>query len=172
MSGQVHIYTGNGKGKTTAALGMVMRASAYGWPIYIAQFMKGQHYGELDSLQLFSNVKLEQFGSPDLIHVQIPPREVDVDAAKAGMAAALEAIKSGKYRMVILDEINVAHYFHLISTEDIIELIKQRPPELELVLTGRYAPVELYDYADLVTEMREIKHYYSKGVPARDGIER
>jgi cob(I)alamin adenosyltransferase len=171
--GYVQVYTGNGKGKTTAALGLAFRAMGRGLHTYIGQFMKGQFYGELQSAMMcHENITIEQYGKDTLIHVKIPPAAEDVQMAKAGLAKAKEAINSGKYDIVILDEITTAYYFHLISLEEMLALIAEKPDGLELVFTGRYAPPELKEEADLVTEMTEIKHYYQQKVDARDGIER
>ncbi|MHB1355369.1 MAG: cob(I)yrinic acid a,c-diamide adenosyltransferase [Anaerolineae bacterium] len=167
--GLVQIYTGDGKGKTTAALGLALRAAGWGLRSYIAQFMKGQDYGELHSLiRLAPEITIEQFGQPSFIHIASAE---DISLAQQGLACARTALQSAKYTIVILDEICIAMHFRLIRLEQVLELIDQRPPTVELVLTGRRAPQELIDRADLVTEMREIKHPYQRGVPARKGIE-
>jgi cob(I)alamin adenosyltransferase len=171
--GYVHVYTGNGKGKTTAALGLAFRAMGHGLKTYIGQFMKGQHYGELDAARKVPEyITIEQYGKDTFIHVTNPPNSEDVRMAQIGLAKARAAMLSKKYEIIVLDEITTAHYFHLVSLEDMLELVKLKPEGIELVLTGRYAPVELIDTADIVTEMTEIKHYYQKNVGARDGIER
>jgi cob(I)alamin adenosyltransferase len=171
--GYVQVYTGNGKGKTTAALGLAFRAMGRGLKTYIGQFMKGQFYGELKAAGMVpGNITIEQYGKDTFIHVKSPPNAEDVQLAKAGLAKAKEAIHSGKYDIVVLDEITTAHFFQLISLEEMMELIAEKPDGLELIFTGRYAPQELKDEADLVTEMTEIKHYYRQKVDARDGIER
>lgn len=167
--GLVQVYTGDGKGKTTAALGLALRAAGWGLRSYIAQFMKGQDYGELHSLaRLTPLITIEQFGQPSFIrHASAE----DLALAQQGLARALAALVSAEYNIVILDEICIALYFGLVRLEQVLELIDQRPAAVELVLTGRRAPQELIDRADLVTEMREIKHPFQQGVPARRGIE-
>jgi cob(I)alamin adenosyltransferase len=171
--GYVQVYTGNGKGKTTASLGLAFRAMGRGLKTYIGQFMKGQHYGELNTVKMVPDyVTIEQYGKDTFIHVKNPPNPEDVRMAKAGLAKANKAIKSGKYDIIVLDEITTAYYFNLITIDELLDVIKSKPDGVELVFTGRYAPQELIDAADLVTEMKEIKHYYQKKVDARDGIER
>jgi cob(I)alamin adenosyltransferase len=171
--GYVHVYTGNGKGKTTAALGLAFRAMGHGLKTYIGQFMKGQHYGELDAAQRIPGyITIEQYGKDTLIHVKNPPDAVDIRMAQAGLIKAKTAMLSGKYSIIILDEIITAYYFHLILLDEMLAMILQKPEGIELIFTGRYAPLELIDAADLVTEMTEVKHYYQKNVNARDGIER
>jgi len=169
----VQVYTGNCKGKTTASLGLAFRAMGRGLKTYIGQFMKGQYYAELKSAEMCKPyITIEQYGKDTFIHVQYPPLEEDVQMAKDGLEKAKKAMHSGEYSIIVFDEINTAHYFHLITTEEMLEIIKTRPENVEVVFTGRYAPQEVIEAADLVTEMVEIKHYYRKGVPARDGIER
>ena len=171
--GYVPVYTGNCKGKTTAALGLAFRAIGRGLKTYIGQFMKGQQYGELEAAKLVKNyMTIEQYGKKAFIHVQNPPEQEDVRMAQEGLEKARQAMMQGHYDIVIFDEIITAHYFHLISLEDILDIIRNKPDHVEVVMTGRYAPKELIDAADLVTEMVEIKHYYQQGVGARDGIER
>lgn len=172
MRRMVHIYTGNGKGKTTASIGLAVRALGHGFKVYMGQFMKGQIYGELRTLEKLG-VLVERFGTDNCIisleHVQ----DIDREKAKAGYERVKKVITSGKYDLVILDEICICPFFKLLTTEEIIDLIKIKPDNTELVLTGRYAPEELFDHADLITEMKEIKHYYNTmGLMARDGIER
>jgi cob(I)alamin adenosyltransferase len=167
--GLVQVYTGDGKGKTTAALGLALRAAGWGVRTYIAQFLKGQDYGELHSLaRLAPLITIEQFGKPEFIR---QASAEDIVLAQLGFARARAALLSGEYQIVILDEICVALHFGLLKLAQLLELIDQRPPSVELVLTGRRAPQELIDRADLVTEMREIKHPFQRGVPARKGIE-
>ncbi len=168
--GFVQIYTGNGKGKTTAAFGLSLRAAAHGNKVFIGQFLKGVDYGEL-KVNKFTNglVEVEQFGTPSLVH---KITKEDVKLAQKGFSICKDKLFSLNYDIVILDEINVAIYFQLIKEEDVISLIKNKPNKVELVLTGRYASKNLISLADLVTEMKEIKHYYSNGIEAREGIER
>ena len=171
--GYVQVYTGNSKGKTTAALGLAFRAMGHGLRTYVGQFMKGQHYGELEAAKLVHPyITIEQYGKDTFTHVQNPPHEKDVRIAQEGLARAMDAMFSGEYDIIIFDEIITSHFFHLISLEDMLEIIASKPEGVEVVLTGRYAPPELIDAADLVTEMAEVKHYFQNGVGARDGIER
>lgn len=171
--GRIQVYTGNGKGKTTAAIGLALRAAGHGFRTYIGQFIKGQKYGELTAVKKFSPlITLEQFGRSGFIHVTEDPDEADIRKAEEGLEKCRTAMLSGKYRIVILDEINVALHFKLIKEEAVLRLIDQRPNDVELVFTGRYAPRSIMDRADLVTEMKNIKHYYDTGLKARDGIER
>ncbi len=171
--GYAQVYTGNCKGKTTAALGLAFRAMGRGMKTYIGQFMKGQEYGELKSAQMVKPyITIEQYGRSGFVHVQTPPEPVDVKKAADGLMKARAAMLSGEYDIVVFDEILTAHMFHLISLREIMDLVKTRPERVEIVLTGRGAPQEVIDAVDLVTEMVEVKHYYRKGVMARDGIER
>jgi cob(I)alamin adenosyltransferase len=169
MRGYIHVYTGNGKGKTTAALGLSLRAAAAGKKVYIAQFVKGMHYSELDLLPSIANITLKQYGRGCFIYTD--PTEEDI-AARAGLSEMARILNSGEYDLVVLDEVNIALYYGLFSFEDLKAALLQRAEQVEVVLTGRYAPQELIDMADLVTEMREIKHYYTMGVEARTGIEK
>ena len=169
--GFMHVYTGDGKGKTTAALGLALRAAGHGLRTYIAQFMKGQDYGELHALEhLAPHITIEQFGKPSFVHVERATPE-DVEMARRGLAAVREALQSGQYDLVIMDEVNVALHFRLLTVEEVLEVIGTRPPGVELVLTGRRVPEEILARADYVTEMREIKHPYQRGIKARRGIE-
>ncbi len=169
--GYVQLYTGDGKGKTTAALGMALRACGHGMRTYVGQFMKGQSYGELEALRDHPSIKIEQYGDVRCIHRdEVTPDHVA--QARRGLERAREAMLSNKYDIVVLDEVNVAIWFGLLTVEEVLEFLDQRPENVELVLTGRRAPRELIERADLVTEMREVKHYYQQGVLARNGIER
>lgn len=171
--GYVQVYTGNCKGKTTAALGLAFRAMGQGLKTYIGQFMKGQKYSELKSAEMCRPyITIDQYGKDTLIHVKNPPEAEDVQMAREGLARARNAMISGEYGIVVFDEINTAHFFHLITVEEMLEVIRSKPDGVEVIFTGRYAPPEVIEAADLVTEMTEVKHYYEKGVPARDGIER
>uniref|UniRef100_A0A7C4RYA8 Cob(I)yrinic acid a,c-diamide adenosyltransferase n=1 Tax=Fervidobacterium pennivorans TaxID=93466 RepID=A0A7C4RYA8_FERPE len=167
--GYVHIYTGNGKGKTTAAFGLALRAICAGKKVYIGQFIKGMKYSELDAVKYLPNLVIEQYGRNCFIKNQ--PTQQDIDLAQSGLKKITEVIMSGKYDIVILDEINVAIYYKLVEASQVIDIIKNRPVNVEIVLTGRYAPQEIIEIADLVTNMQEVKHYYQKGVMARQGIE-
>jgi len=170
MQGYIHVYTGNGKGKTTAALGLCLRAAAAGKKVYIGQFVKGMHYSELDLLPTIANIDLKQYGRGCFIYAD--PTEADIIAAQAGLSEMAQILSSGEYDLVVLDEVNIALYYGLISIDDLKTALLARDRQVEVVLTGRYAPQELIDMADLVTEMLEIKHYYNQGVEARTGIEK
>jgi cob(I)alamin adenosyltransferase len=170
MKGYIQVYTGNGKGKTTAALGLALRGAGAGLKTYIAQFMKGVHYSELEALKRFDDlITLRQFGRDSFVHEK--PDKEDIDLAQKGCREARHALISGEYDIVILDEVSVAVYFRILSTEQLLSLIDDKPDHVELVITGRYAPEEVIVKADLVTEMRDVKHYYDQGVAARAGIE-
>lgn len=169
--GYIHIYTGNGKGKTTAALGLALRAAGYGMKTYIGQFMKGQHYGELTSLRDHPCIIIEQYGDVECVHREEITQK-HVDQAQQGLKRAREIMLSDQYDIIILDEINVAVWFDLISTRQVLELLADRPKHVEIILTGRRAPGALVDIADVVSDVREVKHYYHRGVKARTGIER
>ncbi len=171
--GYVQVYTGNGKGKTTAALGLTLRAVAHGMKVYIAQFLKGQDYGELYVLRerMGGLVAIEQFGTPRFVKTgQIS--DEDYELAKKGLERVKEALFREDYKIVIMEEANVAMYLGLLDKKEVLELMENKPEGKELILTGRYAPEEVIEAADLVTEMREVKHYYQKGVMARPGIEK
>jgi cob(I)alamin adenosyltransferase len=168
--GYVHVYTGDGKGKTTAAIGLAVRASGHDRWTYIGQFMKGQHYGELAALEHLPQVTIEQYGDEGCIRKEEVTAK-HVEDAVAGLERARNAMISGKHDIVVLDEVNVALWFGLLTEDAALALLDERPTGVELVLTGRRAPQALLDRADLVTDMIEVKHYYSKGVVARKGIE-
>ncbi len=170
MCGYVHVYTGDGKGKTTAALGLALRAAGAGWQVFIGQFAKGTATSELRALARFNDlITVCQFGRPSWVGPQ--PTSEQIAAAREGLARCREALTSGRYRLVILDEANLGPTLRLFSLEELLELIEARPEGVELVLTGRYAPLAILQRADVVTEMRELKHYYREGVSARAGIE-
>jgi len=171
MKGYVHVYTGNGKGKTTASIGLIVRALGNGLKVYMGQFMKGQKYGELNTLEKLG-VLVERFGTENCIISPEHVTDLDRTKAKEGYERVKEVLLSKKYDLIVLDEICVSVYFKLITKDEILHLMKIKPEETELILTGRYAPKEVIEHADLVTEMKEIKHYYDCGVMARDGIER
>ncbi|MBN2323228.1 MAG: cob(I)yrinic acid a,c-diamide adenosyltransferase [Spirochaetes bacterium] len=171
MRGYCQVYTGNGKGKTTAALGLALRASGAGIRVYIAQFIKGMEYSELKALRRLSeHITVEQFGKGCFIFG--PPNEEDIALAQKGIARVREILRDPTYGMVILDEANVAEHLGLVDVETLLDIIKNRPDGVELVLTGRYADKRIIERADLVTEMVEIKHYYKEGISARRGIEK
>ncbi len=168
--GLVQIYTGDGKGKTTAALGLALRAAGRGLTVFIAQFAKGVFYGELQALKRFEpQITLHQYGRKTFIHDE--PTEEDVRLAREGWREIQEVMARGNCDLLILDEVGIALHYRLVTLEEVRELIRRRPETVELVLTGRKIPKKLYPQADLVTEMREIKHYYNAGVAARKGIE-
>lgn len=169
--GLVQVYTGRGKGKTSAAFGLALRAIGRGLRVFIIQFIKGGFdYGELYSTKDLKNLELKAFGRGKFI-TENPPEESDIDSATTALKFAQKIINSHKYDVVILDEINVALSLGLVQTADVVNLIKGKPGNIELVLTGRNAPREIIRAADLVTEMKEIKHPFKKGVPPRKGIE-
>lgn len=170
--GFVQIYTGNGKGKTTAAIGQAVRAAGYGLKTYIAQFMKEYPYNELNSLKHLKEwITIEQFCSDEFVYRKELPDKTEIDKARRGLAKAKAKMLSGKFDIIILDEICVSIYFGLFNDEEVLTFIKQKPDSVELILTGRYCPDKLLERADLVTEMKEIKHYYQDGVLSRKGIE-
>ncbi|HID26100.1 MAG TPA: cob(I)yrinic acid a,c-diamide adenosyltransferase [Thermoplasmata archaeon] len=168
--GYVHVYTGHGKGKTTAALGLGLRAAGAGLKVYMIQFMKGRRYSEIDAVEQLQNFTIIQFGRDEFVSKE-NPQQIDVDLAQQGLEHAREIIKKGEHDLVILDEINVAADYNLIPLEDLLRLLREKPEKVELVLTGRYASPELVKDADLVTEMLEIKHPYQEDVLARKGID-
>lgn len=165
----VHVYTGNGKGKTTAAFGLAVRALYADKKVYIGQFIKSMKYHETGLDKDFDKITIEQYGRDCFINND--PEEEDIKLALDGFEKVKEVLKSD-YDVVILDEVSVALYYKLFSVDQLIEILDQRSEKTEVILTGRYAPDLLIDYADLVTEMKEVKHYYKAGVENRDGIDR
>jgi cob(I)alamin adenosyltransferase len=171
MRGFVQIYTGNGKGKTTAAIGLAIRAAGAGLKVFIAQFLKQGDYSEIKTLDKFSDlISVEQYGLGRFIKGQ--PPQVEIDAALAGLERLERALGSGDYDLIIVEEGNVATACGLFDVQRLLDLIAAKPEEMELVITGRGAAPAVMEVADLVTEMVEIKHYYQKGVMARKGIEK
>ena len=171
MQGMVEIFTGNGKGKTSAALGTVLRALGHGLRVHIVYFMKGNYpYGEQKVLSQLPNVSLSKFGQDYFID-PANIKEEEREQARQALEEAYQALTSGKYDLIVLDEVNLAAAWGLVEVEDIVELIQERPEEVELILTGRYADNKLIELADLVTEMVEIKHPYRKGILSRKGID-
>ncbi len=169
--GYVQVYTGHGKGKTTAALGLVLRMAGAGFNIFILQFVKKGRYSEIRALEKFSDqITLEQYGLGRLIKRQ--PAEDDLEIAQQGLERLKQMVASGNYDMVVVEEGNVAVSKGLISLQDLMNIIDMKPESMELVITGRDAAPEIIERADLVTEMKEIKHYFHKGVGARIGIEK
>ena len=171
MRGYIHVYTGNGKGKTTAAVGLAIRAAGAGLKVYIAQFLKHGDYSEIKGLDRFSDtITVEQFGCGRFIKGR--PSKEDVAAARQGLKKVKTILAAGKYSVVILDEANVAVSLNLFSENELLEIINQRPDHVEIILTGREAGPRIIEAADLVTEMKEIKHYFKSGIEARLGIEK
>ena len=171
MKGYIQVYTGNGKGKTTAALGLAIRAAGAGLKVFIAQFIKMGDYSEIKALKRFKDlITVEQFGSGRFIKGK--PSASDIEAARKGLEKIKAAFTSGQHNVVIMEEANVATKVGLLSVEDILEIIVEKPKDVELVITGRGADSRIIENADLVTEMKEVKHYFQKGVKARIGIEK
>ena len=171
MKGYVQVYTGNGKGKTTAALGLAIRAAGAGLKVFIGQFIKMGEYSEIKALKRFADlITVEQFGIGGLIKGQPTPE--DIEAAQKGLARIKSIMASKEYHMVIMEEANVAARLELLSVQNLIDIIDSKPEDIELVITGRDADPAIITKADLVTEMQEVKHYFQKGVAARVGIEK
>jgi cob(I)alamin adenosyltransferase len=172
VRGFVQVYTGNGKGKTTAALGLALRAVGHQMKVLMIQFMKGDQYGELESSKRLSPyLTLKQVGRETFISKSNPDPK-DLQLAREGFSMAIKAIQNKEYDIVILDEINLAIDYGLIPVKDLLQLMDSKPETVELILTGRNVKREILERADLITEMVDRKHYYEKGVPAREGIER
>jgi cob(I)alamin adenosyltransferase len=170
--GYVQLYTGNGKGKTTAALGLVFRASGSGKKSLFVQFMKGTGSGELTAAEKTGGlVTIEQYGSSEFFIPGKSDMIIHRGFFKKGYNRVREALVSGEFDIVVCDEIIGAFHAGIVSYEEILSLIELKPSTVELVLTGRNAPSDLFERCDLVTEMKEIKHYYSNGVSAREGVE-
>ncbi len=168
--GIVMLFTGDGKGKTTAAVGAAVRAAGHGARVLIIQFMKGRLYGELAAVEKIDNITVEQHGRDEFVDPK-DPEEIDVELAEKGWARALEAAASDPPSLLVLDEINIAVSYGLIPLESVLEFVRDRPDGMDLIMTGRYAAQELIDISDTVTEMKEIKHHYNAGVQMRKGIE-
>ena len=171
MNGYVQVYTGEGKGKSTAAFGLSMRAAGAGLSVFIGQFLKKGHFSEHRSLERFKDlITIHQYGTPGFLFGE--PTDEHINAAVSGLREIEEATTSGDYDVIVMDEVNVALHYRLVTPEQVLDIIRTKPQGVELVLTGRNAPKEIIEAADLVTEMRPIKHYYDRGVEARIGIER
>jgi cob(I)alamin adenosyltransferase len=169
--GTIQVYTGDGKGKTTAALGLALRACGHGLKVLMIQFMKGsKNYGEVIIADEIPGFTLIQSGLPTFVEKDNPSKE-DLRLAKEGIEMAAKAVADASCDILILDEINVAVDYGLVGVKQVLEIVKQKPPEMEVILTGRYAPAEFKEIADLVTEMKEIKHHYMSGLGMREGIE-
>jgi cob(I)alamin adenosyltransferase len=170
MKGYIQVYTGNGKGKTTAAFGLALRAVGAGKKVFFAQFVKGKIYSEINAVHNYlPSITVKQYGLNCFIINS--PTQADIDIAREGFEEVSGIIQSGSYDVVVLDEANIALFYNLFSVEELVRVLKKKSVENEIIITGRYAPQELIDMADLVTEMQEVKHYYKKGVKARVGIE-
>jgi cob(I)alamin adenosyltransferase len=171
MKGYIQVYTGDGKGKTTAALGLALRAAGAGLKVFVAQFLKLGDYSEIAALKRMADlITVEQFGCGRFIRGA--PEPEDIAAARRGLARVQEIFAAGRHAVVILDEANVAAACGLFAPVDLLDLISARPEGVEVVLTGRNAAAEILARADLVTEMKALKHYYQAGVAARVGIEK
>lgn len=166
----VQLYTGDGKGKTTAAFGLALRAAGHGKRVFIAQFMKGRMYGELQAVSAIPNIAVVQFGWEACIRRE-DVSEFHIQRTRQGLDSCNERAKCGRYDVLVLDEILVAQWFGLVGLEDLAGFIARHRHHAELVLTGRRAAPELVELADLVTEMACVKHPFDSGVPAREGIE-
>lgn len=170
MKGKIHVYTGNGKGKTTAAIGLTIRAIGAGFKVFFGQFVKGEEYSEIKTLNKLDNVIVKQYGRNCFIRNE--PEEEDIMVARQGLVEISDILKSGDYQLVVMDEANIAVYYKLFSLEELIEALENRADGVEVVITGRMAEEGLIKVADLVTRMEEVKHYYQQGVQARIGIEK
>lgn len=167
----IHLYTGDGKGKTTASLGLALRAAGAGWRVVIIQFCKGRKYSELTALKNIPQIKVRQFGRRCFIRGV--PLEKDVKLAQAGWGQAKEILKKGSCDMLILDELPIALHFKLLDKREVVDFLSNfsKKIKIEIVITGRNAPKELVEVADLVSEIKEIRHYYRAGIKSRRGIE-
>lgn len=169
--GLVMVYTGDGKGKTTAAMGLILRAVGHDQRVLLVQFMKAQPSGELSALERFLPQVTVWRSGRDVFVDPDQPDEVDLQLANETLQRAQAAVSSGQFDLVVLDELNVAVDFGLIREEAVIKLLQQRPPAVTVVLTGRGAGSGVLGLADLVSEVREIKHHWRQGIPAQSGIE-
>lgn len=168
--GLIMVYTGSGKGKTTAAAGQALRAAGHGLRVMMIYFLKGKDYGEMKLLSSQANITVIRAGREQFVDPE-NPLQIDVQLAGEAFKQARKAVTGSEYDLVILDEINVAVSYNLITEKELLQLLDEKPPGVDLVLTGRKATVELVKRADLVCEILDVKHHYSKGVPARKGIE-
>lgn len=169
--GLIQVFTGDGKGKTTAALGEALRACGHGFKVLVVQFMKGDiKYGEFSIAPRVPNLEIRQFGLPTFVKKGEPSKE-DLRLAREGFAFAKKAIQNASYDMVILDELNVAIDYGLIPLDEVLQLLRERTEGVEIIITGRYAPKEIIEIADLVSSVQEVKHPYQKGIVARKGVE-
>ena len=170
MKGLIQVYTGGGKGKTTAALGQALRVAGRDMKVLVIQFMKKWDYGELHSVKLIPNITLKTYGTKEFVY-KGKAKKIDYEEAEKAFSFGIEEMKKGNYDMVIFDELNMALYYELLNLDEVVKKIKEKPQNVEIIITGREAPQAIIEMADLVTEMREIKHPYQKGVEARRGIE-
>jgi len=171
MKGHIQIYTGNGKGKTTAALGLALRAAGAGKKIFIGQFLKSGNYSELKALKkLADQIKVEHYGLGRFVKGN--PSKEDIEAGIKGYKIVARIIEKGEHDLVILDEGNIAVKYNIFSEQDLLDLFKKKPDHVEVIVTGRGASKAIMEKADLVMEMKAIKHYFQKGVKARVGIEK
>jgi cob(I)alamin adenosyltransferase len=169
--GMIQVYTGDGKGKTTCALGLSFRAAGQGFRVFMIQFLKGRETGEAQAAaRLAPEMTLRYFGRPGLVNLKSPAPE-DLALVTEAWDLARRVITAGEHDLVVLDEINLVLTYNLVPLDEVLQVLRERPPWVEVVLTGRQAPPELVELADLVTEMRPVKHYYQAGVKSRRGIE-
>ena len=168
--GFIQIYTGNGKGKTTAAIGLAVRAAGTGKRVFIGQFLKGISGGEHKALSRFEDlITIKQYGTGKFIHDRLS--DEDLQLARAGWDEIMKVVEKNSCDILIIDELGCALFYNLISIKEVKGLLKKKPVKMELVITGRDIPAQLFTFADLITEMREIKHYMKKNISAREGIE-
>lgn len=170
LPGLIMVYTGNGKGKTTAALGQAIRALGHGFRVFMIHFMKGREYGEFNALQKMGGLRIIRAGR-DFFVDRDNPDAIDIKMAREGLVVAREALLGNEYDMIVLDEINVAMDFNLITVDEVLEMLKHKTENVDVILTGRNAPPEIIDIADLVSDIKEVKHPYGYGIKMRKGIE-
>jgi len=170
VKGYIHVYTGDGKGKTTAALGIALRAICAGKKVFFGQFVKGNSYSESHAKKVLPSLEITNYGREVFIRNQATEEEIRL--ANEGLQQCEKVLKQGDYDVVILDELNIALYYRLFPITKVLEILKNKAEHVEVIITGRKAPQKLIDAADLVTEMKEIKHYYQQGVVARLGIDK
>lgn len=171
--GLVLVYTGNGKGKTTAALGLALRQTGWGRKVLVIQFMKGKGnvYGERIAAEKYLPLlEIEQHGREDFVNLA-DPAQADTELAQKALRRVEDAVMSGEYGLIVLDEVNVAMASGMVEVGDVLAILEKRPPGVDIVLTGRYCPREILEKADMVSEVKEVKHHFAKGVQARKGIE-
>lgn len=168
--GYIHVYTGNGKGKTSAAFGLAVRALCAGYRVYIGQFVKSMKYNETKLEKLFPTLRIEQLGRG--CYINRKPDMEDIQMAQQALTHCASILHNGEYDVVILDELTIALHFELVKLSDVLDALKHKAAHVEVVITGRYAPQAILDAADLVTDMVEVKHYYQQGVLSRNGIDR